>query len=56
MEVKKKEHNRNNTQIELEKGELPLEFKEETEEGELIFQPTKFDKNNNPSPRVVVTD
>ena len=43
VEVKKQEHNY--TQIELEEGELPLELKEETEEGELIFQPTKLDCN-----------
>ena len=43
VEVKKQEHNY--TQIELEEGELPLELKEETEEGELIFQPTKLECN-----------
>lgn len=45
VEVKKQEHNRNYTQIELEEGELPVELKEETEEGELTFQPTKLDRN-----------
>ena len=46
MQVNKDGHTGDVTNMELEEGELPVESKEEPEEGELVHQPAKSDSNN----------